>query len=229
MRCSNCNKTIPDGSMHCPYCYSAQNKSLPDDVPPKEIIPQSNKKSMEKSTFESKVTYKGQTFSPFNYDGLYNTVNSIPTTSYDKLIYDSNPVSASDASDFYCYYSQIEGGIVITKYLGSKSVVNIPSSIDGKPVVKLGTRNVLSKEYGNIGIGVFYECGNVKEITIPDSILSIGGRMFVNCTQLHSITIPDNVIAIDEKAFYDCNVSVTYKGKTFSPEEYKTLFERINS
>ena len=177
----------------------------------------------------TKVTYKGQTFSPFNYDGLYNTVNSIPTTSYDKLIYDSNPVSASDASDFYCYYSQIEGGIVITKYLGSKSVVNIPSSIDGKPVVKLGTRNVLSKEYGNIGIGVFYECGNVKEITIPDSILSIGERMFVNCTLLQSITIPDNVIAIDEKAFYDCNVSVTYKGKTYSPDEYKTLFDRINS
>ena len=76
---------------------------------------------------------------------------------------------------------------------------------------------------------MFYECGNVKEITIPDSILSIGERMFVNCTLLQSITIPDNVIAIDEKAFYDCNVSVTYKGKTYSPDEYKTLFDRINS
>lgn len=38
MHCSNCNKTIPDGSAHCPYCYSAQNKILPDDVPPEEII-----------------------------------------------------------------------------------------------------------------------------------------------------------------------------------------------
>ena len=25
MHCSNCNKTIPDGSTHCPYCYSAQS------------------------------------------------------------------------------------------------------------------------------------------------------------------------------------------------------------
>lgn len=57
MHCSNCNKTIPDGSAHCPYCYSVQNKSLPDDVPPKEIIPQSNKKSIEKSTFESSTPY----------------------------------------------------------------------------------------------------------------------------------------------------------------------------
>ena len=53
MHCSNCNKTIPDGSKTCPYCYSEQNKSLPNDVPPKEIIPQSNKKS----TFESSTPY----------------------------------------------------------------------------------------------------------------------------------------------------------------------------
>lgn len=25
MHCSNCNKTIPDGSTHCPYCYSIQD------------------------------------------------------------------------------------------------------------------------------------------------------------------------------------------------------------
>lgn len=27
MHCSNCNKIIPDGAAHCPYCYSAQNLS----------------------------------------------------------------------------------------------------------------------------------------------------------------------------------------------------------
>lgn len=27
MNCSNCNKIIPDGVAHCPYCYSAQNLS----------------------------------------------------------------------------------------------------------------------------------------------------------------------------------------------------------
>ena len=27
MHCSDCNKIIPDGAAHCPYCYSAQNLS----------------------------------------------------------------------------------------------------------------------------------------------------------------------------------------------------------
>lgn len=46
---------------------------------------------------------------------------------------------------------------------------------------------------------------NIKSITIPDSVTSIGERAFYGCSGLTSITIPDSVIYIDSWAFYGCS------------------------
>ena len=83
---------------------------------------------------------------------------------------------------------------VITKYVGKGGKVVIPSTINGQKVIKIGDN-------------AFFECSsikNIKSITIPDSVTSIGYRAFACCENVKSITIPNSVTQIGEDAFGAC-------------------------
>ena len=69
----------------------------------------------------------------------------------------------------------------------------------------------------SIGDSAFSFCG-LTEITIPDSVTSIGDNAFYNCSGLTEITIPDNVTSIGDYAFYDCT-NLTIYGYTGSYAE----------
>ena len=56
----------------------------------------------------------------------------------------------------------------------------------------------------NIGVGTFYLCQSLTEITIPDSVTSIGVSAFYNCESLASITIPEGVTSIGYETFAGC-------------------------
>ena len=45
----------------------------------------------------------------------------------------------------------------------------------------------------------------VKDIVIPESVTSIGGKTFYNCSYLTSVTIPKSVTSIGGGAFYGCS------------------------
>ena len=42
--------------------------------------------------------------------------------------------------------------------------------------------------------GVFYGDQNIKTVTIPSSVTSIGAQAFANCSNLSTIIIPDSII-----------------------------------
>ena len=52
---------------------------------------------------------------------------------------------------------------------------------------------------------MFSSCSSLTNITIPDSVTSIGGYAFSDCSSLTNITIPDSVTSIGEGAFYGCS------------------------
>ena len=56
----------------------------------------------------------------------------------------------------------------------------------------------------SIGKHAFEKCNSLKSITIPKSVTSIGDRAFLNCSKLTGITIPDGVMKIGESTFYNC-------------------------
>lgn len=55
-----------------------------------------------------------------------------------------------------------------------------------------------------IGDQAFYECSDLRFVTIPSSVTSIGGRAFYGCSGLTSVTIPNSVTSIGNDAFYFC-------------------------
>ena len=56
----------------------------------------------------------------------------------------------------------------------------------------------------NIGSNAFYGCENMRSVTIPDSVISIGDCALA-CSWLTSITIPDSVTSIGNSVFSSCS------------------------
>ena len=67
----------------------------------------------------------------------------------------------------------------------------IPATYNGLPVSDIGGR-------------AFYECKNLRSVTMPNSVMSIGDEAFYYCTSLTSVTIPNSVTNIGDVAFCGC-------------------------
>ena len=112
----------------------------------------------------------------------------------------TNPLSPSSGLKYEL--TDYENGYIVTG-IGNCTDTNlvIPSTHEGLPVVSIGDE-------------AFYYCSNLKNITIPNSIVRISDHAFWGCSSLTSITIPDNVTSIDDYAFDDCSrlTDVYYTG-----------------
>src|SRR3974390_373374 len=84
-------------------------------------------------------------------------------------------------------YTTNNGTITIMGYTGTNTEVVIPSTIDGLPVV-------------NIGTNAFYG-SRITSVTIPNSAINIGDYAFYNCWSLTNLTIGKKVTTIGAYAF----------------------------
>ena len=88
------------------------------------------------------------------------------------------------------YFDETTG--TITKYIGSATNVEIPSTINGINVT-------------TIGDNAFNSCTSLTSIEISEGVTSIGEYAFVDCTSLASVKIPSSVTSINEGAFCRCS------------------------
>ena len=119
-------------------------------------------------------------------DGIATTTDNIPAY---------NAADANPSSDFE-YTVGEDGGITITKYIGTDTDVVIPERIDGKHVTVIGE-------------GAFYRCEILKSVLMSNQIVSIENSSFSKCIQLTIVRLSDALVTIGEAAFNCCEALST--------------------
>lgn len=75
-----------------------------------------------------------------------------------------------------------------------------------------------------IGLNAFFDCVSLTSVTIPDSVTTIGDQAFAGCESLASVTIPDSVTAIGWNAFAFCenlsNITIPDSVTQIYPETF---------
>ena len=73
-----------------------------------------------------------------------------------------------------------------------------------------------------IGASAFYQCDNLTDITIPDTVTAIGRRAFYQCSSLRAINLPPEISTVGADAFCGC---ASLNSITF-PEKVASIGER---
>ena len=110
--------------------------------------------------------------------------------------------AASSERDFYTEEND-DGTLTVIGYKGTSGVANIPSSIFGQRVTKVGSISYEGKDFKSATSVVipssvteikdfaFYECTSLKSVTIPDSVKVLGESIFSGCTLLTTVRLPN--------------------------------------
>lgn len=87
-------------------------------------------------------------------------------------------------------YTLSSDGMTLTKWL-NKNVEYIDMEADAR-----------LKQVKHIGESAFRDCGNLKNIKLPNSLLRIETSAFQNCNNLSAINFPPQLESLGEAAFY---------------------------
>ncbi len=108
-------------------------------------------------------------------------------------------------------YSVRDGGAVITSYLGSDSLAQVPDHIDGYPVVAIGE-------------GAFRN-SSVEQVILPDGVKTIDWFAFYGSYRLQSVVLPSSVTVIEYGAFELCSSALKFTCPSASyAEQYASSY-----
>ena len=138
-----------------------------------------------------------------------------------------NSVTSIGADAFYECSSLTKAEFASVESLCKMEFVNYSSNplttyanlyINGEEVTEVSIPNTIT----SIGDYTFYGCSSLTSVTIPNSVKSIGENAFGFCYNLTSINIPDSVTSIGDYTFYGCSslTSVTIPDSVTSIGDY---------
>ena len=170
-------------------CTSLTGITVPDSVKSIDSYAFSGCSMLESAKIGSGVTSIGA--------GAFSGCSKLESLTI-PFVGSSKTASASSSTLFGYIFgtTSYTGGVATMQYYNSAgycTTYHIPSSL--KSIKITG---------GNILYGAFYNCNGLIDITIPDSVTSIGEYAFYNCSKLTSITMPDSVTSIGVGAFEHC-------------------------
>ena len=117
--------------------------------------------------------------------------------------FNADPYSATAMKRGWGFEKQADGTLVITRYKGVWTEIDVPSRIGKNAVTAIG-----EYAFSLVASRITPEQAHLRErltrVTIPDGIRSIGKYAFYACHALEAPNIPDSVVLIDDNAFSEC-------------------------
>ncbi len=107
-------------------------------------------------------------------------------------------------------YTETAVSITVTGCTTEGESLTIPDSIDGIPVTEIAAK-------------AFSDCSAIVNVTIPDSVETIGNRAFYNCDSLETVSIGTGMQSVGDYAF-----SVCPSLEAFSVADGNTSFSDID-
>ena len=137
------------------------------------------------------------------------SVGTMPVANFDNTI----TASATYDSSSEDFTFDADTG-TISKYTGSSTYVEIPSTIDGVAVQTIGKEAfkgntslkgvVITYGITSIGQDAFNDCTSLESIQFPNTLTTMSESSFYGCTALTSIKLPDNLISTGNNVFGGC-------------------------
>ena len=93
----------------------------------------------------------------------------------------------------YTYVLQADDTAQIVCWDGPEAEVEVPGTLEGREVT-------------SISEGAFADCGNLKRVTLPETVRDIGEAAFADCVSLCEIVMPEGLKRIGSRAFDRCQV-----------------------
>ncbi len=124
-------------------------------------------------------------------------------------------IMRNSVNDFEFTLNASKTAYIITAYRSATvSELTVPANYNDLPVVGIDDKvfynhgelvNVsLPESLKTIGKEAFYSCRALKSISIPDSVTSIGESAFALCGELESVKLPLGIEEIKDNSFYSC-------------------------